>query len=68
MKKIIKHGISYKRKRSYYHTYYFICKTCTCEFEMTNIDLIKEQVDLLFMPWSNCPECNSRVRGCKLNE
>ena len=57
MKKIIKHGTLQPIK------YYFVCKHCGCEFEMTNKDLQAEQQSLVFINWSNCPECNAEVEG-----
>lgn len=59
MKKIIKHGVPTAIK------YYFVCKYCGCEFEMTNEDLQKEQQSLIFINWSNCPECNTKVEGVR---
>ena len=58
MKKIIKHG-----KNKQIIKYYFICNSCGCEFEMTNKDLMEEQQNIVFLAWSNCPECNERVKG-----
>ena len=57
MKKIIKHGEQKEVK------YYFICTSCGCEFEMTNKDLQMEQQSVIFVAWSNCPECNHKVEG-----
>ena len=57
MKKIIKHGVQKEVK------YYFICPFCGCEFEMTNKDLQMEQQSIIFVAWSNCPECNHKVEG-----
>jgi hypothetical protein len=55
--KILKHG---KKKEI---KYYFICTSCGCEFEMTNIELMEEQQSLVFIAVHACPECNENVRG-----
>lgn len=62
MKKIIHHGKLKEIK------YYFICPLCGCEFEMTNKDLMEEQQSLVFVSWSNCPYCNSKVEGREFKE
>lgn len=61
MKKIIKHGKHKEIK------YYFICTSCGCEFEMTNLDLIMEQRSIIYIAWSNCPECDKRIEGKREN-
>ena len=55
--KILKHGKKQEVK------YYFICDSCGCEFEMTNIELMKEQQSLVFIAVNPCPECGNKVKG-----
>ena len=55
--KIIKHG---KKKEI---KYYFICTSCGCEFEMTNIELMKEQQSVVFTAINPCPDCGEKVQG-----
>ena len=60
--KILKHG---KRKEI---KYYFICTSCGCEFEMTNIELMAEQQSIVFVAIQSCPECGENVQGREMNE
>ena len=62
MKRILKHGRQKEIK------YYFICKACGCEFEMTNKDLMEEQQSIVYSSMSPCPDCNNIVMGEKMNE
>ena len=62
MKRIIKHGTRKKIK------YYFICDSCGCEFEMTNMELIQEQQTIIYTVLTPCPECGNITRGEEVDE